>query len=99
MRILISFHERYPSAGLDTLLPYDKSYMLLIKNGWAILYIPTDEGWLYTAIIKDFCLKKIVGYAFSSRIDTNLTVAALEMALNHQKPQTDLIFHSDSGVQ
>ena len=64
-----------------------------------ITYIPTDEGWLYTAIVKDLCLKKIVGYAFSSRIDTNLTVSALEMAVNRQKPQGDLIFHSDRGVQ
>ena len=64
-----------------------------------ITYIPTDEGWLYTAIVKDLCLKKIVGYAFSSRIDTNLTVAAIEMAVNRQKPQKGLIFHSDRGVQ
>ena len=64
-----------------------------------ITYIPTDEGWLYTAIVKDLCLKKIVGYAFSNRIDTNLTVSALEMAVNRQKPQTNLIFHSDRGVQ
>ena len=64
-----------------------------------ITYIPTDEGWLYTAIVKDLCLKKIVGYAFSSRIDTNLTIDALEMAVSRQKPQTNLIFHSDRGVQ
>lgn len=64
-----------------------------------ITYIPTGEGWLYAAIVKDLCLKKVVGYAFSSRIDTNLTVAALEMAVRRQKPQSDLIFHSDRGVQ
>ena len=64
-----------------------------------ITYIPTDEGWLYVAIVKDLCLKKIVGYAFSSRIDTNLTVSALKMAVNRQKPQNELIFHSDRGVQ
>ena len=46
-----------------------------------ITYIPTDEGWLYTAVVKDLCLKKIVGYAFSSRIDTELVIAALEMAV------------------
>lgn len=64
-----------------------------------ITYIPTDEGWLYAAIVKDLCLKKIVGYAFSNRIDTDLTISALEMAVNRQKPQTNLIFHSDRGVQ
>ena len=42
-----------------------------------ITYIPTDEGWLYLAIVKDLCTRKIVGYAFSDRIDTQLTLAAL----------------------
>ena len=35
-----------------------------------ITYIPTGEGWLYLAIVTDLCTKKIVGYAFSQRIDT-----------------------------
>ena len=50
-------------------------------------------------IVKDLCLNKIVGYAFSNRIDTNLTISTPEMAVNLQKPQTNLIFHSDRGVQ
>ncbi|MDD6214837.1 MAG: hypothetical protein PUB42_06620 [Firmicutes bacterium] len=64
------------------------------KEGAAELGIFID-----TLLVKDLCLKKIVGYAFSSHIDTNLTVSALEMAINRQKPQTKLIFHSDRGVQ
>jgi len=64
-----------------------------------ITYIKTDEGWLYLAAVKDLCTKKIVGYAFSGRIDANLVVAALSMAYNRQKPDGNLIFHSDRGVQ
>lgn len=64
-----------------------------------ITYIPTGEGWLYLAIVKDLCLKKVVGYAFSSHIDTNLALTALDMAVRRQKPQAGLIFHSDRGVQ
>jgi transposase InsO family protein len=64
-----------------------------------ITYIPTGEGWLYLAVVKDLCLKKIVGYAFSKRIDTQLTIAALDMAVQRQKPKPGLIFHSDRGVQ
>lgn len=64
-----------------------------------ITYIPTDEGWLYAAVVKDLCTRKIVGYAFSDRIDTNLTIAALEMAVRREKPRNGLIFHSDRGVQ
>ncbi len=64
-----------------------------------ITYIPTGEGWLYLAIVKDLCTKKIVGYAFSDRINTQLTLAALDMAYRRRKPQKGLIFHSDRGVQ
>ena len=64
-----------------------------------ITYIPTGEGWLYLAIVKDLCTRKIVGYAFSDRIDTRLTLAALDMAYRRRKPAKGLIFHSDRGVQ
>lgn len=64
-----------------------------------ITYIPTGEGWLYLATVKDLCTKKVVGYAFSARIDANLTLAALEMAVRREKPDKGLIFHSDRGVQ
>jgi transposase InsO family protein len=64
-----------------------------------ITYIPTGEGWLYLAIVKDLCTKKIVGYAMSPRIDTQLTLDALYMAVRRQKPKPGLIFHSDRGVQ
>ena len=64
-----------------------------------ITYIPTCEGWLYLAIVKDLCTRKIVGYAFSDRIDTQLTLAALDMAYRRRRPPKGLIFHSDRGVQ
>lgn len=64
-----------------------------------ITYVPTDEGWLYVATVKDLCTKKVVGYAFSEHIDSKLTVAALEMAYDRQKPVGELIFHSDRGSQ
>lgn len=64
-----------------------------------ITYISTDEGWLYLAIVKDLCTRKVVGYAFSDRIDTQLTLAAIDMAYRRRKPDKGLIFHSDRGVQ
>jgi len=64
-----------------------------------ITYIPTGEGWLYLAIVKDLCTKKVVGYAFSEKIDTALTLEALRMAYRRQNPKPGLIFHSDRGVQ
>ena len=64
-----------------------------------ITYIPTLEGWLYLAIVKDLCTKKIVGYSFSNRIDAKLVCDALNVALYRQRPPADLIFHSDRGSQ
>ena len=64
-----------------------------------ITYIPTGESWLYLTIVKDLCTRKIVGYAFSERIDTSLTLEALDMAAWRCKPPQGLIFHSDRGVQ
>ena len=64
-----------------------------------ITYIPTDEGWLYLAAVKDLCTRKVVGYSFSDRIDTKLTISALDMAVGREKPSAGLIFHSDRGSQ
>jgi transposase InsO family protein len=64
-----------------------------------ITYIPTGQGWLYLAIIKDLCTKKVVGWALSHRIDTQLVMDALRMAYRRQRPEPGLIFHSDRGVQ
>ncbi|MBM6926614.1 DDE-type integrase/transposase/recombinase [Pseudoflavonifractor phocaeensis] len=57
-----------------------------------ITYIPTGEGWLYLAIVKDLCTRNIVGYAFLERIDTPLTLEALRMAVRRCKPPKGLIF-------
>lgn len=64
-----------------------------------ITYIRTAEGWLYLAIVKDICTRKVVGYACSASIDTDLILDALYMALGRQKPPRNLIFHSDRGIQ
>ena len=49
--------------------------------------------------MKDLCSKKVVGYAFSDRIDARLATQALEMAVRRENPTDDLIFHSDRGIQ
>lgn len=64
-----------------------------------ITYIKTHEGWLYLAIVKDLCSKQIVGYATSDKIDTILTIQALDKAINRQNPKGNLTFHSDRGSQ
>jgi transposase InsO family protein len=64
-----------------------------------ITYIPTEEGWLYLAVVEDLYSRKIVGWAMSERIDSRLVVDALQMAVQQELPAAGLIAHSDRGVQ
>lgn len=64
-----------------------------------ITYIPTGEGWLYLAAIMDLYSRKIVGWAMRDHLRSELPLAALIMALQHQRPGAGLIHHSDRGVQ
>ena len=64
-----------------------------------ITYHWTEEGWLYTAIVKDLCSKEVVGYAMSSRMTKELVIKAMEMAIRRQAPKPGLIFSSDRGSQ
>ena len=51
------------------------------------------------AAILDLYSRKIVGWAMSERLDTELVLKALAMALWQRQPPQDLLFHSDRGVQ
>ena len=64
-----------------------------------ITYIATLEGWLYLAAILDLYTRRIVGWAMSDRMTSDLTIAALEMALLQRQPDAGLIHHSDQGSQ
>ena len=64
-----------------------------------ITYIATQEGWLYLASILDLHARRIVGWAMSGRMTSDLTIAALEMALVQRRPDAGLIHHSDQGSQ
>jgi len=62
-------------------------------------YLPTDEGWLYLAAIKDMATRQIVGWSMADHLRAGLCVDALVMALQRYRPPEGLIHHSDRGVQ
>lgn len=64
-----------------------------------ITYIPTQEGWLYLAIVLDLFSRRIVGWAMSEHMTDKLTLAALRMALLLRQPGLGLLHHSDQGSQ
>ncbi len=64
-----------------------------------ITYVPTAEGWLYVAAIKDLFAGEIVGRSFGERMTTDLVVRAFEQAVAARRPAAGLIHHSDRGSQ
>jgi putative transposase len=64
-----------------------------------ITYIRLPTGFVYLACILDGYSRRCVGWALSRTIDTQLTLAALEVALSDRQPAPGLIHHSDQGVQ
>ena len=64
-----------------------------------ITYVPTTEGWLYVAAIKDLFAGEIVGRSFGDRMTTDLVVRALEQAVVTRRPTSGLVHHSDRGSQ
>jgi len=61
--------------------------------------IPTQNGWVYCAIILDLFSRRIVGLAIDKRMTTELVLRALKQALLQRRPPEGIIHHSDRGSQ
>jgi transposase InsO family protein len=64
-----------------------------------ITYVPTQEGWLYLAVILDLFSRRVVGWSMKPTLASELTLDALHMALQTRTPTSGLMHHSDRGVQ
>jgi putative transposase len=64
-----------------------------------ITYIGTRTGWVYLAAVMDLCGRRIVGWATSNSINTQLVSDALDRALLSRRPAANLLHHSDQGCQ
>lgn len=64
-----------------------------------ITYIHLKEGFAYLSLITDAYSHKIVGFYLSKNLSANGPLKALRMALISNPIITDLIHHSDRGVQ
>jgi transposase InsO family protein len=67
--------------------------------GGDITYVWTEEGWLYLAVLMDLCSRRIVGWSLRERLSGELTLEALDRALEARQPQPGLLHHSDRGSQ
>ena len=66
-----------------------------------ITYIPTEEGWLFLAVVIDLFSRRVVGWSLQPDMRRDLVIDALEMAWFQRSPnrESELIFHSDRGSQ
>ncbi len=64
-----------------------------------ITYIRIQDGFVFLAVILDIFSRKIVGWAISREINTELCLGALEMSLEQRSDTKGCIHHSDQGVQ
>lgn len=68
---------------------------------WAmdITYLPTQEGWLYLALVVDLFSRRIVGWAMEATMTSRLVVDALLMAVRQRGVTGGVLAHSDRGSQ
>ena len=64
-----------------------------------ITYIPTQEGWLYLAVVIDLYSRQIVGWSMAEHMRAKLVNDALCMAIWKRKPAKGLLWHTDRGSQ
>lgn len=65
-----------------------------------ITYLPTDNGWVYLAVVLDLFSRKVVGWSIADNLSTPLVSKALRSAIENRSPETnELLHHSDRGCQ
>jgi putative transposase len=65
-----------------------------------ITYIKTRQGWLYLTTVINLGDRKVIGWALSATMKaTETVVPAFKMAQSNSPITTELLFHSDRGVQ
>ena len=63
-----------------------------------ITYVPTRPGFVYLAVVMDAFSRRIVGWAMTNHLRTELVTDALDMAIDTRQPE-EVIHHSDQGCQ
>lgn len=64
-----------------------------------ITYIRLPRDFVYLAILLDAFSRRVIGWALERHLMTELTIAALQMALATRQVKPGLVHHSDQGKQ
>jgi transposase InsO family protein len=69
------------------------------KWGTDITYIPTKQGFVYLAVIKDFFDGTILGHALSRNLSPQMVLQAVRLATSNSQTTKGVILQSDQGFQ
>lgn len=58
----------------------------------------TSEGWVYLAVVLDAWSRRVVGWAISDRVTTDIVIDALDMARMRRRGARGTVVHSDRGA-
>ena len=61
--------------------------------------VRTYEGWLYVAVVLDLFSRQVIGWSMQSRMEADLVVRALLMAVWRRQPRSEVLVHSDQDSQ
>jgi putative transposase len=95
----VTTDSNHPHRVYPNLLPELKVTGINQVWGADLTYIRIENGFVYLAVILDLYSRKIIGWAISKRIDGELAINALKMAISKRSPARGCIHHSDRGVQ
>jgi putative transposase len=62
-------------------------------------YLWTAQGWLFVAVVLDLYSRRVVGWSMSESMSAKFVLDALIMALWRRGKPSQLIHHSDQGIQ
>ncbi len=91
-----SYHHFYKYNNLIKDLTISAPNQVWVSD---ITYIRTVKGFCYPALITDLYSRKIVGYDVSDSWELAGCLSALKSAFRKAKPVSNLIHHSDRGIQ
>jgi putative transposase len=91
--------SKHPHRVYPNLLP--GRTLMGLDEVWTadLTYIRIGNGFAYLAVVLDLFSRRVIGWSISKRIDGQLALAALRMAIAQRKPKPGCIHHSDRGVQ
>jgi putative transposase len=97
------WQKRKPGMRPDTVINHlDRDFSSNDPNTkWVsdITYIRTGEGWLYLAVVVDLFNGLVVGWSMSHRMEKQLVIQAVLMAVWKKQNSHSVILHSDRGSQ